>query len=229
MELAPLTALTTATAFDDEEEEDWWDNDERQNSSVIIQAQSKWKKERESSLDNGSFVSSLYYSRPWWIGLTIAVLVVLTQVLVLSMTDQESSSPSPSPPSSSAQQQQQKNIQDAAVAERQFPVTGIRSGDTYRVTRNGQGQVHHYLDDQALILNVHLTHHGGTTFCRLIGRPVGKLFVCLFVCFVWCACMGQIVISLTTPADINTILNHHSRHTPRENSHKAPPRLRAWV
>eukprot|EP00977_Amphora_coffeiformis_P029865 scaffold43139_cov199-Amphora_coffeaeformis.AAC.1 len=163
MELAPLTNTTAKGG------EDWWENEE-EHHNAIIQTQSKWKAREEES------DGSCYYSRPWWIGLTIAILVVVVQVLVLSMTDGADGSAASSSSSSSGP------LLDAVVAERSFPVVGIRSGDTYNVTQQGQEQVQNYLDDKALILNVHITHHGGTTFCHFIGRSVGApSFACMGV------------------------------------------------
>ena len=177
-----LVPLTTTSA----EGEDWWENDDSERHRIAM-TNLRLRPPTHDSDDDDEDEEKATLCKPWWVGLTLAILVIVGQVLFLSVPEDNhnnmnnnntnnhsmpsipSSIPSPSPPT-------------AVNFIRNVPLSGMYSNNTttYYLTPQGQRQVQNFRRHNGLIVNIHITHHGGTTFCHDIGRAVGApSFACM--------------------------------------------------
>eukprot|EP00978_Attheya_sp_CCMP212_P026817 scaffold88901_cov66-Attheya_sp.AAC.2 len=58
---------------------------------------------------------------------------------------------------------------DTTTKNHTLPKTQVK-GTFYNVTETAKLQIENYRRATGLMLNVHITHHGGTTFCGAIGH-----------------------------------------------------------
>lgn len=116
---------------------------------------------RPSSLSTATAPKRNYF---WVVLIGMGLLLLLREVFPSLVSSSSSSSQSSSVVSD--------DKQDDNSSSSYIWMHAVR-GNTkklYKVSRIAATQIEHYRNGTGLILNIHITHHAGTTMCRVIGR-----------------------------------------------------------
>ena len=176
-ELAPLTVSHEPPEEDDGNENEWhdngvWDDDDDEKHSD----DDYHEKEPGLSQRIRSLVARRHELQGNKTTLIVAILALLLIGLAFSSNKDGSNA---------GKKDKQENGVDLSLRNIPYEVVtssfdGIETTKTVYVTPTAQTQIKSYRKDKGLILNIHLTHHAGTTMCHDVGKAVGApSFACM--------------------------------------------------